>query len=1704
MWKRARRVRGLVLGLAGVLIVVAQGCSDGEPPRPSEPPSPTARVTSTAGPAALARALELGSADGGLGTFLRSSERGLERSGAFLTSPGWRSTARGAVAARIGATADAPFHVGLGPNDQNAIQLVRDGARRVEVELHDGRALFVDAYPSTDLVAVATEERYEELLVLRDPQAPHSFSWTFALSAALPDVTTEIGGSVAFLDIDGAPAIRVPRPFAIDAHGVRRDADLTLEGSKLVIDLDTSNLTFPVLLDPAFDRGVWNLVFNSGPPAGPSSRFGHAMAFHPTADAVILFGGFQTEGGSTTVADTWRWNGTNWLQLFANGPPAKRRWHTLTFDASQNQIVMFGGYDGVVLSDTWVFNGSTWTQKFPAGNPGGRWAHATAYVPGTGVLLFGGHNNVNALNDLWVWNGAGAGSWTQLCTANPCNASKPTPRRWHSMAFDQLGNHTVVFGGFDTAYFGDTVAYNASTNLWTTLSTTGPAAREGAAMAFDTTRRKLVLHGGAVSGGGYVNDTWEWNGSAWVQPSILNAPNPSRRQSAMAFDPTRDRMVLFSGDGNTVTEPHDTHTYYMRGNTCSPNGPSNACNTGWCTDGVCCEVQSCGTCQRCDDGTANGSGTCTTVMNAEDPNSCSGANACDAAGVCKKKNGQTCVAGSECLSGNCIDGYCCVDTCTTPCRSCANVSGTCTTVVSSVDDNFCNGVNTCDASGVCKKKTGQTCAGPNECASGFCADGTCCQNACTTPCRSCANAAGTCTNVVASQDDNNCNGTSSCDAAGVCKKENGQVCTVGGECLSGNCIDNTCCADTCTTPCRSCANASGTCTTVISNTDDNNCNGTSSCDGAGVCKKENGQACGAAAECLSGNCVDGTCCADGCTTPCRSCANAAGTCTTLVTSGDDNTCSGNNTCDASGACKLDLGQACTGATQCASGFCVDGTCCANACTTPCRSCANAAGSCTTLVTNQTDDNCSTPNSCDGTATCKKAAGQSCTTATECASGICKDGTCCTSACTGSCQSCANPSGTCNPVSSGDDADTCTGANTCVSGACKKKNGQSCAAALDCASGNCKDNTCCSSACTGACQSCANATGACTSVTNAEDADTCTGNNVCDGAGACKKKNGQSCAAQSECASAICKDNTCCSTGCTGTCQSCANSTGSCQTVTGASDPDTCAAPNACDVAGQCKLLNGQACSSGAECVSGFCVDGFCCDTTCAGGCDACSAALGATQDGKCTIQPAGALGSGCNGFLCSGSSASCPTSCIVSTQCAPGYYCDGTACVLKKALGDSCSGAGECTSNFCADGVCCNTACSGKCMACAAANKQSGIDSGTCDAAKQGTNPGNQCVLSSDPCGEQASCSGTPGACSMAPFGKSCGPTTCAGGAVSGKICDGTGTCIDQTNAQCTPYVCQNGACTSPCGVDTDCVSTHYCANGTCVAKSQNGLGCSASNQCESGFCVDSVCCDAPCNGQCEACDATGSVGQCTTITGAPHGNKPACAGSGVCQGTCDGTDPTACTFAGNATECAAAGCTGDVSQPAGTCDGTGSCSVPATQNCVPYACDAAAGTCKTSCASDADCGQGAKCDTASGKCAVTSATCKDEHTVLLPNGQEQSCEPYKCVGGACQQQCTSDTDCASGFECNAPSCVPVQDSGTSGAGGGGGIAGSTDGGAGAAGSGGASSGGDDGGCGCRVAGTRDARHGEAGFGLILLLLALRRRRGVDATRRAA
>ncbi|HXN83419.1 MAG TPA: OmpA family protein, partial [Myxococcales bacterium] len=491
-----------------------------------------------------------------------------------------------------------------------------------------------------------------------------------------------------------------------------------------------------------------------------------------------------------------------------------------------------------------------------------------------------------------------------------------------------------------------------------------------------------------------------------------------------------------------------------------------------------------------------------------------------------------------------------------------------------------------------------------------------------------------------------------------------------------------------------------------------------------------------------------------------------------------------------------------------------------------------------------------------------------------------------------------------------------------------------------------------------------------------------------------------CGAAGECAGGYCVDGVCCNSACNGQCQACdvAGSAGTCTPATGAphgtrascsSDGSACG--GACDgtTTASCGYPGPSTSCRGSSCSAGVA-----------------TAAASCAGTGSC---PAPATQT-CTPYLCGATA--CLSICSADTDCIAGDFCSAGACVPKKANGGLCAASNQCGTGNCIDGVCCNLACSGQCQACDASGSV-----GTC-VAVAGAPHGSRAVCASDGSACGGSCNGSSAAACAYPAAlTSCRGASCvAGVATAAATCAGTGSCPAPVTQTCTPYICGATACRSICSVDTDCAIADYCSAGACVPKNANGGLCTASNQCGTGNCVDGVCCNLACNGQCQACDASGSVGTCVAVAGAPHGSRVACASDGsVCGGACDGVSTAACLYSGSATTCRTASCVAGLATLAAACDGAGNCPALQTRACTPYVCGASA--CLGNCAADPDCAPGDWCS--AGVCSPR-----------LPDGAScagaNQCTNLNCVDGVC-----CNVACGGQCEaCNVPgntgSCTAV------------------------------------------------------------------------------
>lgn len=78
-------------------------------------------------------------------------------------------------------------------------------------------------------------------------------------------------------------------------------------------------------------------------------------------------------------------------------------------------------------------------------------------------------------------------------------------------------------------------------------SCAAPAARQGAALAFDAASRQLVLFGGADADGVPLADTWAWDGVGWHRLDWPGGAVPAARSGHSLVSDQHGRLVLFGG-----------------------------------------------------------------------------------------------------------------------------------------------------------------------------------------------------------------------------------------------------------------------------------------------------------------------------------------------------------------------------------------------------------------------------------------------------------------------------------------------------------------------------------------------------------------------------------------------------------------------------------------------------------------------------------------------------------------------------------------------------------------------------------------------------------------------------------------------------------------------------------------------------------------------------------------------------------------------------------------------------------------------------------------------------------------------------------------------------------------------------------------------------------------------------------------------------
>ncbi|MFI5299206.1 MAG: hypothetical protein ACHREM_14005 [Polyangiales bacterium] len=752
-----------------------------------------------------------------------------------------------------------------------------------------------------------------------------------------------------------------PLPFGIsDAHAFQMGA-VWDRGRGVVVSFGggLAQTVFSTLLE--YNGKAWTNRAEGTP--APPARALPSMAYDVARAVTVMFGGSCFSGCTNLYNDLWTWDGTNWVQLIADGAtadaggfntPSRRRAAAMGYDEKRNVTVLYGGSANAsgasALGDTWEWNGASWTQASPAQSPPPLAGAQLAWDARQERLVMVGGNT----SQTYAYDGK---TWT------PQSATGMTPRTQFGFAYDVARKTMNVFGGNTTASLSNTASV-AGGSVGDLVSTT--AAGDFLQWVESPCTASSQCGSGACVGGFCCDTSCAGSCQTCAPAGIcttvakgIASPDPSCPyvcDGASTTCPT----AKCSSDASCGPGAHCVS------GACVPLAPLGAactsaslCASGLCIDGTCCNTNCAGQCEACDNPTSLG--TCTFVVGAPHlPRAlCGGSGSC--AGTCGGAS-TSCVfpnSGTTCSSAACAGvsvspaGVCdgngvCDTVAPVSCAPYGCTAGVCNSHCSSSTDcapgSYCavgdGGVGVCFGT----KPQGGPCGAGDECTTGFCVDGVCCNAACTGACHACSNpgSIGTCAAVDGVKDPRGHCASNECAVdvckAGACSFQDATVpCGVG-------CTDGVLTSGHCSGTDATCAATTSACAFGLACADATTCKVR--------CAVDTDCVVGLGCDVVSGECVPpvvdaGTDVAiDTFVAP--DVADVADV-PDVVTAADvpDVTVLP----DQGGPAPADIPtdgavptvpntfQRCTLPSECASGFCVDGVCCNNACDDPCHSCA---------------------------------------------------------------------------------------------------------------------------------------------------------------------------------------------------------------------------------------------------------------------------------------------------------------------------------------------------------------------------------------------------------------------------------------------------------------------------------------------------------------------------------------------------------------------------------------------------------------------------------------------------------------------------------------------------------------------------------------------------------------------------------------------
>jgi hypothetical protein len=611
------------------------------------------------------------------------------------------------------------------------------GTTDVPGELTSDRVVYRKALGGRDdLRHLVTREGTEDSAVLDAPPAVPELRYAVHLGEAVAGLRL-VANTLEFLDAEGAPRLRVAPPYVVGADGVRQDARLFVEGcafdsspaapwgrrptdpgrSVCAVAVGWgSGLPYPLLVDP-----LWQATGNMS--VSRSMHTATIFSGGPLDGKVLVAGGMNSTCSQPNVCsigpvsstevydpDSGTWAATGSMNLV-------RSQHTATL-LNTGKVLAVGPGGSPELYDAAT---GTWTFGSPLAFGEERFAHTASLLQDGRVFIAGGNNGTvlmpylrfgtdfyDPASDTWspgpaltrarightaivlmdgtVLIAGGTGGQTPtaakvlgdveiVAPAAPFSmptASMSMPRSGHRAILLPDGTILVVGGG-DPSF----ERYSPKSATW---APAGALVNDRARFTMD-----LLGNGGVLVAGGEIGaifpstELYDRTTEHSTVTDSLVTPR-SLHTSTLLHDGTL--LVAGGYKGNSASDQLTSSEIFTLSSAGMPCSEGQACTSGFCADGVCCDKGCNGPCRAC-----------------------SGAKGASHDGICEPVKLGTACGAPACAADTLTEARCdgageCVDA-TQSCAPyiCAGTQARCADACTSVDQ--CAPPNVCDWAGKC-------------------------------------------------------------------------------------------------------------------------------------------------------------------------------------------------------------------------------------------------------------------------------------------------------------------------------------------------------------------------------------------------------------------------------------------------------------------------------------------------------------------------------------------------------------------------------------------------------------------------------------------------------------------------------------------------------------------------------------------------------------------------------------------------------------------------------------------------------------------------------------------------------------------------------------------------------------------------------------------------------------------------------------------